>query len=477
MKFLKLCLCSEPAPPKSLFAVNKTQTSVTLLWVEEGVADFFEVFCQQVGSSQETKLQEPISVSSHVVTISSLLPATAYNCSVTSFSHDSPSVPTFIAVSTMVTEMNPNVVVISVLAILSTLLIGLLLVTLIILRKKHLQMARECGAGTFVNFASLERDGKLPYNWSKNGLKKRKLTNPVQLDDFDAYIKDMAKDSDYKFSLQFEELKLIGLDIPHFAADLPLNRCKNRYTNILPYDFSRVRLVSMNEEEGTDYINANYIPGYNSPQEYIATQGPLPETRNDFWKMVLQQKSQIIVMLTQCNEKRRVKCDHYWPFTEEPIAYGDITVEMVSEEERDDWACRHFRINYADEMQDVMHFNYTAWPDHGVPTANAAESILQFVHVVRQQATKSKGPMIVHCSAGVGRTGTFIALDRLLQHIRDHEFVDILGLVSEMRSYRMSMVQTEEQYIFIHQCVQLMWMKKKQQFCISDVIYENVSKS
>ncbi|XP_068962227.1 receptor-type tyrosine-protein phosphatase O isoform X1 [Petaurus breviceps papuanus] len=495
----------EPAPPKSLFAVNKTQTSVTLLWVEEGVVDFYKVFCQQVGSNQEIKLQEPVSVSSHIVTISSLLPATAYNCSVTSFSHNSPSVPTFIAISTMVTEMNPNVVVISVLAILSTLLIGLLLVTLIILRRKHLQMARECGAGTFVNFASLERDGKLPYNWrrsifafltllpsclwtdyllafyinpwSKNGLKKRKLTNPVQLDDFDAYIKEMAKDSDYKFSLQFEELKLIGLDIPHFAADLPLNRCKNRYTNILPYDFSRVRLVSMNEEEGADYINANYIPGYNSPQEYIATQGPLPETRNDFWKMVLQQRSQIIVMLTQCNEKRRVKCDHYWPFTEEPIAYGDITVEMTSEEEHSDWAYRSFRISYADEMQDVMHFNYTAWPDHGVPTTNAAESIMQFVQMVRQHATKSRGPMIIHCSAGVGRTGTFIALDRLLQHVCDHEYVDILGLVSDMRSYRMSMVQTEEQYIFIHRCVQSMWMKKKRQFCISDVIYENVSKS
>ncbi|NWY75223.1 PTPRO phosphatase, partial [Erithacus rubecula] len=495
----------EPAPPKSLFAVNKTQTSVTLLWVEEGVADFFEVYCQQAGSGQETKVQEPVTVSSHVVTISSLTPATSYNCSVTTFSHNSPSIPTFIAVSTMVTEMNPNVVVISVLAILSILLIGLLLVTLVVLRRKHLQMARECGAGTFVNFASLERDGKLPYNWrrsvfafltllpsclwtdyllafyvnpwSKNGLKKRKLTNPVQLDDFDGYIKDMAKDSDYKFSLQFEELKLIGLDIPHFAADLPMNRCKNRYTNILPYDFSRVRLVSMNEEEGSDYINANYIPGYNSPQEYIATQGPLPETRNDFWKMVLQQKSQIIVMLTQCNEKRRVKCDHYWPFTEDPVAYGDITVEMLSEEEHTDWVYRSFRISYADEVQDVMHFNFTAWPDHGVPTTNAAESILQFVQMVRQKSAKAKGPMVIHCSAGVGRTGTFIALDRLLQHIRDHEFVDILGLVSDMRSYRMSMVQTEEQYIFIHQCVQLMWQKKKQQFCISDVIYENVSKS
>ncbi|NWU91905.1 PTPRO phosphatase, partial [Upupa epops] len=496
----------EPAPPKSLFAVNKTQTSVTLLWVEEGVADFFEVSCQQAGSSLEAKVQEPVTVSSHVVTVSSLTPATSYNCSVTTFSHNSPSIPTFIVVSTMVTEMNPNVVVISVLAILSILLIGLLLVTLVVLRRKHLQMARECGAGTFVNFASLERDGKLPYNWrrsvfafltllpsclwtdyllafyinpwTKNGLKKRKLTNPVQLDDFDGYIKDMAKDSDYKFSLQFEELKLIGLDIPHFAADLPMNRCKNRYTNILPYDFSRVRLVSMNEEEGSDYINANYIPGYNSPQEYIATQGPLPETRNDFWKMVLQQKSQIIVMLTQCNEKRRVKCDHYWPFTEDPVAYGDITVEMLSEEEHTDWVYRNFRISYADEVQDVMHYNYTAWPDHGVPPANAAESILQFVQMVRQKSAKfSKGPKIIHCSAGVGRTGTFIALDRLLQHIRDHEFVDILGLVSDMRSYRMSMVQTEEQYIFIHQCVQMMWQKKKQQFCISDVIYENVSKS
>ncbi|XP_070610376.1 receptor-type tyrosine-protein phosphatase O isoform X1 [Erythrolamprus reginae] len=495
----------DPAPPRSLFAVNKTQTSVTLLWVEEGVADFFEVFCEQIGSDHVTKVQEPVTVSSHVVTVSSLLPATSYNCSVTSFSHNSPSVPTYISVSTMVVEMNPNLVVISILAILSILLIGLLLVTLVVLRRKHLQMARECGAGTFVNFASLERDGKLPYNWrrsvfafltllpsclwtdyllafyinpwSKNGLKKRKLTNPVQLDDFDSYVKDMAKDSDYKFSLQFEELKLIGLETPHFAADLPMNRSKNRYTNILPYDFSRVQLVTMNEEEGSDYINANYIPGYNSPQEYIATQGPLPETRNDFWKMVLQQKSQIIVMLTQCNEKRRVKCDHYWPFAEEAVLYGDIMVEMLSEEEQANWVFRNFRISYADEVQDVMHFNYTSWPDHGVPPTNAAESILHFVQMVRQQATKSKGPMVVHCSAGVGRTGTFIALDRLLQHIHDHEFVDILGMVSDMRSYRMSMVQTEEQYIFIHQCVQLMWLKKKQQFCISDVIYENVSKS
>lgn len=270
---------------------------------------------------------------------------------------------------------------------------------------------------------------------------------------------------------------MIGLDIPHCAADLPTNRCKNRYTNILPYDFSRVQLVTTEEEDDADYINANYIPGYNSLQEYIATQGPLPDTRNDFWKMILQQKSQIIVMLTQCNEKRRIKCDHYWPFTAEPVSYGDITVEMVSEEEQSDWACRVFRVSHSADAQHVMHFNFTAWPDHGVPAAYAAESILQFVYMVRQKAAKTKGPITVHCSAGVGRTGTFIALDRLMQHIREHEFVDVLGLVGELRSYRMSMVQTEEQFIFLHHCVQLMWKKKKQQFQISDVIYENVHKS
>ncbi|RXM34878.1 Receptor-type tyrosine-protein phosphatase O [Acipenser ruthenus] len=454
----------EPAPPKSLFAVNKSQTSVTLLWVEEGVVDFYRVFCKQVESDGELK-QEQLSVNNHMVTIDSLLPSTAYNCSVTSFSHSTPSEPAYIRVSTLVPEMNPNVLVISALAVLSILLLGLLLLLLLVLRKKHLQMGRECGAGTFVNFASLERGGKLPYNC------------PVQLDDFDTYMKDMSRDSGYKFSLQFEDLKHVGLDLPHEAADLPVNRAKNRYTNILPYDFSRVKLISMHNDEGSDYINANYIPGYRSPQEYIATQGPLPETRNDFWKMVLQEKCCMVVMLTQCSERRRVKCDHYWPFTEEPVVYGDVTVEMTSEKEVTEWAIRNFRLSYADEIQDVLHLNYTSWPDHGVPTVNAAESILQFVQIVRQQAARRKGPVLVHCSAGVGRTGTFIALDRLLQHIREHEYVDILGLVSEMRSHRLSMVQTEEQYVFIHQCVQLMWWKRKQIHSAGEIIYENTSKS
>ncbi|XP_028809596.1 receptor-type tyrosine-protein phosphatase O isoform X2 [Denticeps clupeoides] len=467
----------EPAPPKALYAVNATNSAVTLLWSEDGVVDFYKVFCKLLGPNKEDKAKEPQAFHSHVITVAGLQPSSTYNCSVISYSYSTPSEPAYISVSTLAREMNPSVAAISALAVLSVLLITLLVLFLLVLRKKHMQMARECGAETFVNFASFERDGKLPYNWSKTALKKRKLTSPVQLDDFEAYIKDMTKDSAYKFSLQFEELKSVGLDLSHDAADMPVNRPKNRYTNILPYDFSRVKLVSMHNDEGADYINANYIPGYNSPREYIATQGPLPETRNDFWKMVLQQKSHIIVMLTQCNERRRVKCDHYWPFTNEPVTYGEITVEMLSETESPEWTVRSFRLGYADESQDVLHLNYTSWPDHGVPTVNAIESILQFVQIVRQQVNRTKGPIVVHCSAGVGRTGTFIALDRLMQHIREHEYADILGMVSEMRSHRLSMVQTEEQYVFIHQCVLLMWKKKKQQSVTSDVIYENVSKS
>lgn len=495
----------EPAPPRSLYAVNATESSVTLLWAEEGVVDHYQVLCRPSRTSKEPKAQEALTVSAHLLTVWGLQPGSAYNCTVTSFSYSTPSSPAHITITTLAREMNPSVAAISALAVLSLLLLGLLVLFLLILRKKHLQISRECGAETFVNFASFERDGKLPYSWrrslfafltllpsclwtdyllafyinpwSKTALKKRKLTSLVQLDDFDAYFKDMSKDSAYKFSLQFEELKSVGMDLSHDAADLPVNRPKNRYTNILPYDFSRVKLVSMHNDEGSDYINANYIPGYKHSNEYIATQGPLPETRNDFWKMVLQQKSPIIVMLTQCNERRRVKCDHYWPFSDEPVMYGEVSVEMLSESEAPEWTVRKFRLGYADESQDVLHLNYTSWPDHGVPTVNAIESILQFVLIVRQQANRTKEPLVVHCSAGVGRTGTFIALDRLMQHIREHEFADVLGMVSEMRSHRLSMVQTEEQYVFIHQCVLLMWQKKKQQSVTSDVIYENASKT
>uniref|UniRef100_A0A3B4Z3W5 Receptor-type tyrosine-protein phosphatase O-like n=1 Tax=Stegastes partitus TaxID=144197 RepID=A0A3B4Z3W5_9TELE len=239
-------LCSlfaaEPAPPRSLLAVNATHSSVTLLWTEDGVVDYYQVACRP---SRGTKELKPQTSTSHVVTVSGLLPSSSYNCTVTSFSYSTPSRPAHISISTVGRWRCSQEHCECKHELLDESMNGVKL---------------ECGAETFVNFASFERDGKLPYNWSKTALKKRKLTSPVQLDDFDAYFKEMSKDSAYKFSLQFEELKSVGLDLSHGAADLPVNRPKNRYTNILPYDFSRVKLISMHNDEGSDYINANYIP-------------------------------------------------------------------------------------------------------------------------------------------------------------------------------------------------------------------------
>uniref|UniRef100_A0A672NG68 protein-tyrosine-phosphatase n=1 Tax=Sinocyclocheilus grahami TaxID=75366 RepID=A0A672NG68_SINGR len=434
----------EPAPPKSLYAVNATDAAVTLLWTEDGVVDFYQIVCRPLRVNRESKkAREPLLTAARVVTVSGLQPSSSYNCSVISSSYSSASEPAFITVSTSGEDTPcfvPNFL----------LLVFCFLFCSMGFRRRSL-------------FAFLTLLPSCLWTDYLLSLKKMSLIIINIVSDFYIFIPNT-----YENSGQWSSFSLVFIDFSLFGIVSNL---------VLQYDFSRVKLISLHNDEGSDYINANFIPGYNSPHEFIATQGPLPETRNDFWKMVLQQKSHIVVMLTQCNERRRVKCDHYWPFTEEPVAYGEITVEMLSETDSPEWTVRNFRLGYADETQDVLHFNYTSWPDHGVPTVNAIESILQFVQIVRQQVSRTRGPIVVHCSAGVGRTGTFIALDRLMQHIQEHEYVDVLGLVSDMRSHRLSMVQTEEQYVFIHQCVLLMWKKKKQQTHTSDVIYENVSKS
>lgn len=145
-------------------------------------------------------------------------------------------------------------------------------------------------------------------------------SRPVKLAHFAEHYRIMSADSDFRFSEEFELLKHVGRDRPCTAADLPVNRPKNRFTNILPYDHSRVKLLPTDDEEGSDYINANYIPGYNSPREFIVTQGPLHSTRDDFWRMVWEQNCRAIVMLTRCVEKGREKCDHYWPFDMQPVS-------------------------------------------------------------------------------------------------------------------------------------------------------------
>uniref|UniRef100_A0A8C4QL71 Protein tyrosine phosphatase receptor type O n=1 Tax=Eptatretus burgeri TaxID=7764 RepID=A0A8C4QL71_EPTBU len=223
------------------------------------------------------------------------------------------------------------------------------------------------------------------------------LCNPVSMEDFGNYVLEMSQDAGRKFSLEYEVLRPIGAAYPHEVAERPANCGKNRYTNILPYDFSRVKLSTVDGVEGSDYINASYIPGLHTAREYIAAQGPLPNTCADFWRMVWEQETQIIVMLTQCVERGRIKCEHYWPFDEEPVFYESTAVSMSAEEQHGDWTLRDLQLQKGTTKRSVLHFHYTAWPDHDVPSESCTRGVLEFVRCVRGKADIHAGPMVVQC--------------------------------------------------------------------------------
>merc|ERR1711974_436999 len=177
------------------------------------------------------------------------------------------------------------------------------------------------------------------------------------------------------------------------------------------------------DEEGSDFINANFVPGFNSKREFIVTQGPLHSTRDDYWRMCWETNSRAIVMLTRCIEKGREKCDHYWPYDTEPVYYGDIQVTILNESHFPDWNINEFRMMRGDTVRTIRHFHFTTWPDFGVP--EPPQTLVRFVRAFRERVSPEQRPIVVHCSAGVGRSGTFIALDRILQGIRKYDVVDI----------------------------------------------------
>uniref|UniRef100_A0A6Q2ZBE1 protein-tyrosine-phosphatase n=1 Tax=Esox lucius TaxID=8010 RepID=A0A6Q2ZBE1_ESOLU len=311
--------------------------------------------------------------------------------------------------------------------------------------------------------------------------RNRRISSPIKIMNFDSHYTKLQADSNYLLSEEYEDLKDVGRNQPLDTALLPENRGKNRYNNILPYDSTRVKLSYVDDDPCSDYINASYIPGNNFRREYIATQGPLPGTKDDFWKMVWEQNVHNIVMVTQCVEKGRVKCDHYWPFDQDPLYYGDLIVQMLSESVLPEWTIREFRIcseDQSDYSRVVRQFHYTVWPDHGVP--ETTQSLIQFVRTVRDyiNRTPGSGATVAHCSAGVGRTGTFIVLDRVLQQLDTKDTVDIYGAVFDLRLHRSHMVQTECQYAYLHQCVRDVLRARKlrnEQENPLYPIYENVN--
>ncbi|XP_051512787.1 phosphatidylinositol phosphatase PTPRQ-like [Myxocyprinus asiaticus] len=281
-------------------------------------------------------------------------------------------------------------------------------------------------------------------------LSYRKSLKPISKKSFLQHVEDLCANDNAKFQEEFAELPKLLHDLATSDADLPWNRSKNRFTNIKPYNNNRVKLLSEPGMPGSDYINASFVSGYLCPNEFIATQGPLPSTVADFWRMIWETGTKTIVMLTQCFEKGRIRCHQYWPEDNKPVTvFADIIITKLTEDVCPDWTVRAIRVERHGTYMIVHHFNYTSWPEHGVPESSS--TLIQFVKAVRSNRGHDNTNIVVHCSAGVGRTGVFIALDHLVQHIRDHDFVDIYGLVAELRSERMCMVQNLAQYMFLHQ--------------------------
>uniref|UniRef100_A0A673AID9 protein-tyrosine-phosphatase n=1 Tax=Sphaeramia orbicularis TaxID=375764 RepID=A0A673AID9_9TELE len=261
----------------------------------------------------------------------------------------------------------------------------------------------------------------------------------IRVADLLQHITQMKCAEGYGFKEEYESF-FEGQSAPWDSAKKDENRMKNRYGNIIAYDHSRVRLQPQDGDGGSDYINANYVDV-----------SPMQETVYDFWRMVWQENTAAIVMVTNLVEVGRVKCCKYWP--DDTDIYGDMKVTLIETQLLSEYVIRTFAVEKRGvaEIREIRQFHFTGWPDHGVPLH--ATGLLGFIRRVKAKTPPTAGPTVVHCSAGAGRTGCFIVIDIMLDMAEREGVVDIYNCVRELRARRVNMVQTEEQYVFIHDAI------------------------
>ncbi|KAJ3585890.1 hypothetical protein NHX12_012298 [Muraenolepis orangiensis] len=259
------------------------------------------------------------------------------------------------------------------------------------------------------------------------------------------------------WSAIYQEIRHQSSELPCKFARSPENKCRNRYRDVSPFDHSRI-LLQLGEN---DYINASLISMEEAQRNYILTQGPLPNTCGHFWEMVWEQRTLGVVMLNRVIEKGSIKCAQYWPHREERDAIFEDTnlrVTLISEDVKEYYTVRQLELEnlFTQETREILHFHYTTWPDFGVP--ESASTFLNFLFMVRESGclNADQGPVVVHCSAGIGRSGTFCLVDTclvLMSGRKDPSSVSIRDVLLEMRSCRMGLIQTADQLRFSYLAV------------------------
>ena len=273
-----------------------------------------------------------------------------------------------------------------------------------------------------------------------------------------ARIEDMKRRG--TIDAEFAQIKADTMNFPvsFTASQEQFNLKKNRYLNVKPLDSTRVKL-SHSGTLGGDYINGNYVSGWQQPNAYIATQGPIPGTFNDFWRMIWEENCGVIVMVTKETEMGKRKCDKYWPDEGKPLQCGTLEVIYRDYDVTEDLVVRRMTIRSSifNETREVVQYQVKSWPDQGVPENGG--KFLELIHSVRDEtqaamARGQNGPVVTHCSAGIGRTGTFIAVDISLRRLLAAGNIDLLSTVNHMRQQRVGSVQTIAQYRFCYDAIQ-----------------------
>lgn len=298
------------------------------------------------------------------------------------------------------------------------------------------------------------------------GMVETEVKKPIPLDKLGEHIKELQQPlKDHptytNFTMEFEAInersRQLYLSENYYSSGLLVNQPKNRYENILPPERTRVKLTPKEGVEGSDYINANWINGLipNSEKQYIAAQGPTSVTIPDFWRMIWETNSCVILMLAKEIEDNKLKCERYWPIGKKPFTAGEFEITEESEEKTNEMIVRHLKLTdtQSGKSRDITQYQYMAWPDHGLPESTTAFLNLQNL---AEKANHTNGPFLVHCSAGVGRTGTFCCIHSILQKLaydkkkKKKLEVNVPEVVLSLRSQRSKMIQTEDQYQFCY---------------------------